>query len=340
MIDKRNKIIIVSLLNEQSGSCVSISELFKSLLKNDYYAELVTSEGLFFQEGNQVLNKNLSFLTYLVNYFRLNRELRRGDLVILNTLLCAPFVFLLFKARIILYVHEQGVGPRWGHKLLLKIINALRIRVAVVNPSMLIKYRNAFLLPNIVTVNENLVSAEGSKECTNSVLMISRATMKKGIGTLFELARRYPKSNFVLLTNKANATRQCLRFIELNQLPNLNVIFDQSRKQELLDASKYLLSLSHYDETFGYVLCEAVEANTIPISVINDGAEYCLNCSYKLTYTRQELISDFINILKYSEENRLQILQQLKRYYKNNFDEQIVLNLLLKNENLAAFKVK
>ena len=164
--------------------------------------------------------------------------------------------------------------------------------------------------------------------------------MKKGIDTLFELARRYPKSNFVLLTNKVNATRECLRYIELNQLLNLNVIFDQSRKQELLETSKYLLSLSHYDETFGYVLCEAVEANTIPISVKNDGAEYCLNCSYKLTYTRQELISDFMNILKYSGDNRLPILQQLKRYYRNNFDDQIVLNLLMQNENLVDFRMK
>ena len=189
---------------------------------------------------------------------------------------------------------------------------------------MLNKYNNSFLLQNYINIYIHEISIIKKKQ----ILMISNCNFTKGIKDLFILAKRYNKYKFVLLTNKDLAKDECLEYLESINIDNLIIYFDQSLKSKLIEESKYLLSMSYYNETFGLVLSEAIQNNTIPISISNDGSNYCLNYNKSLIFTRSYVFNNFSSIINHIDKNHLVLLKTIKQYIGEEFNKhKIIFNL-------------
>ena len=159
------------------------------------------------------------------------------------------------------------------------------------------------------------------------ILMISNCNFNKGIKDFFILAEKYTMYKFILLTNNKLQNKECEEFTMRNS-NHVKIIYDQSTKSKLLKESLFLISMSYYNETFGLILTEALESNTLPISVMNDGSKYCLDRNNSLVFKREHILNEFNSIITYLEKNYNEILIKAQRYILNEFNEGIVMSNL------------
>lgn len=266
------KVLIISTLNEKSGSCVVIDNMMDALRARSVCTSLWAPSGEFLNPDEIIPGGLISSLFYML---RNKNRLQDFDKIVVYTIR-GVFIHLLIN-RSILYVHEINSKASLKYKLVNMIINLNKSQLFVVNPEIEKKYPCC----DVKSIgNIYLNNIDNTSEFKNgSVLMIGAFTFDKGIDLLKELAIKYPNIEFYFLTTllKQDRVRQ-LEFEQycLNAPENLFVTTDQTKKRTLLDKSSYLISLSRLDESFGLVIFEAVQHNCLPLVFSNTGSRYLL----------------------------------------------------------------
>ncbi len=326
-----SKIVIISPKNELSGSCVSINNLKELLIENKFSVSIITTEGNYFSNSYNILfNTEFNILKIFLNILKLNfflRKFKGNCFFLFNSILSFPYLFLSYKKNKAILIHELDLNPKWLYKLIIYLINFFNLKVCVVNPYMLKIYKNSYLLPNYYKNNLRIRNRIKKKE--KQILKIANCFIKKGIEDFIILSKKYPEFEFILLTQKKASQKECLELLK-NTPPNLEVEYNQNKKEELLFSSKYLISLSKANETFGLVLLEAIAHGTIPISVENPGSNYCLNKDKDLIYERNFLINNFEEIINNLNKNYDYIMNKLKKYITIEFSKRHILENFLK----------
>lgn len=332
------KLLIVSVKNELSGSCVSAVNLSNLLLENNIGAEIVSPDGSFMESKNKTLNK-LSFNPFEImeNLVLVRSAVKKNeyDFVLLNTIQSFFYLTVIDKNKACIYIHEQQMQPRLFYKLIEWIINTAGIKVLVVNPVQIKYFPNAKILPNFIKIKNN----EKVDNKDKVVLMISIPRMKKGVADFFRLAEKRRDYRFVWLTDLGLIDNETKDFIKkVNKPTNLTIEERQTEKESLLREAKYLVSLSHFNETFGLVLLESINSNTIPLSYENDGSSYCLNNMKELFLDKNDLVNSFYNIDRYISERYSDTLEKLKENISIKFSESCALKNINKFLDGACIK--
>ena len=324
-----NNIILISPKNESSGACVSIKNLSNILKKSNFKTTMVSPKGNFLINQYLIYETLFNTRSILKNIFILRRLTFENDLLVFNTILLSIYYIFLPKRNKILYLHEQDLKPTFLYKIVNFYINIFDIKTAVVNPKMLKLYKNSFLLPNSFNYTNAKKNGYKSKKkkIGNQVIMIARCTFKKGIKSFVKIVKANQDYKFVLFTSWDGSDLRCQKYIRDIKIKNLHVELDQSKKSDLLTSASYLLSMSHYNETFGYVLCEAIQHEVIPISVKNDGSDYCLNFNDQLIFERSEIETNFSSIISKISNNKKSLIDDLKKYHAKTFSDKKILKI-------------
>lgn len=265
------KILIVSTLNERSGSCIVIENMMKALNNEGHIASLWAPSGEILTP-DVIIPKGL-FSSLLC--FIKNRDVTaQYDKVVVYTIR-GVFIHLVLR-RSILYVHEINSKSNLKYRIVNFLINFNKSCLFVVNPEIRKKYPQCSVksVGNIYddVTNENL-------KMDGSVLMIGAFSLDKGVDTLKEIAINYPDIDFKFLTTLlVPDSKSRLEFEQYcSDLPsNLFVTTNQKLKSTLLTESSFLLSLSRLDESFGLVIFEAVQYSCYPLVFSNTGSRYLL----------------------------------------------------------------
>ncbi len=330
-----NKIFIISPKNEISGSCVSVKKLKKILHDNKFNVSIISCPGNFFENSKNIFyNTEFNILKILKNLIKVLYLLKKEKdyFILFNSILSFPYLLFFFKTKNkAILIHELNLNPKWLYNLIIFTINLFNFKVFVVNPVMLKIYKNSFLLQNYF---EDFNTKTKIKK-KNQIIKIANCFLKKGIKDYIDVAKKNPDIQFILLTQKESAQKECL--LLLKNIPNnLIVEFDQSKKSELISTSKFLISLSQATETFGLVLIEAISYGTLPISVENPGSIYCLNNDKKLIYKRNYLIKNLKKIIKELSKDYDNILCNVEKYVKKEFSPKKTLNAFIRILNNNA----
>ncbi len=116
-------IYIVSVKNENSGSCVSVKRL-SEILKKD--VKFITSKGDFLEGEKFLIDTELNPFKILINiinlYFRL--KAKENDFILFNSIISAPYLlFYLRRAKRAILIHELGLNPKWLYKFIIFLLN-------------------------------------------------------------------------------------------------------------------------------------------------------------------------------------------------------------------------
>lgn len=266
------RICFVLPLNELSGSCVSADKLRNLLESNGYSVDVFCPDGDFLVPSSFIPTIGFNLLSTIKAYRVIKRELGNYDLCLFFTIRTVPLA-MMFGTHSLVYLHEVDVKPRWLFSCVSEVIKHFFKRKLVVNPQMSSKFNATHLLPNFMDVKYS----EHTDIKEYDYILVANCTPKKGIFDFVVIAERFPQKKFVFLT--VDTPHNGATFLAIcNSAPsNLIIITDQTRKGSLISQSRYLLNLSHLDETFGLTLLEAVCLGTIPLSYRNMGSLYFFN---------------------------------------------------------------
>ncbi len=310
------QVLICVPRNDHSGVCISMVNLKKIFEKNKIDVILGAPIGCVLDADIILESNKFNPLSMLINLFRILKN--DYDLIIFNSIWM--FIYPVFFRKSLLYLHESQLGPKWFFDFVVKIINLLNIKVAVVNPKMREIFKESIFIPNCTSINCH------DTEIKSGVLMISNLYKHKGFYEFIELVKKFEYVNFTLLYNN-KGDKECFDFLRENNFKNLTLVKNQDEKEKLLIEAKILIALSKLRETFGLVLSEAISRCTLPIGFSNDGYDFCLNYDKELLLNEDNYIESFEKLLKKVEdkvwyENKI---NSLVEYHKNNFSESAII---------------
>ncbi|EEX67078.1 glycosyltransferase family 1 protein [Vibrio metoecus] len=264
-------LLIISTLNEKSGSCVAINSMITALHERGHTVDLWAPHGDILESKKMIPKGLISSLFFILKN---KDDINRYERVVVYTIR-GTFIHLFIRGSI-LYVHEINAKSRFKYRIVNALININKGNLFVVNPEIMKKYPKC----KVKTVG-NFFDDKGKnfKKDSFSILMISAFSVDKGIDKFKEIAIYYPHLKFVLLTTLLrNNDEEVSLFNDYcaSSPKNLNVMTDQSRKTALLEESEFLVSLSLLDESFGLVIFEAIQHGCYPLTFSNTGSRYLL----------------------------------------------------------------
>ncbi|MCS6118739.1 glycosyltransferase family 4 protein [Shewanella baltica] len=263
------RIIFILPLNELSGSCVSAVALANILIEQGYTVDFICPKGDFISPSCTIDVIGFNLIKCFRNFIKIRALVKKSDLTIFFTIRNTPLA-MFFGRKAILYLHEIDVNPKALFVTVATFIKFFFKYRLVVNPAMESIYGPSHLLSNFKDFDQHLLVPDKFHD----FIMVSNCTVKKGVLDYLELAKQLPEKSFVLLTLNTPSNSMVYNFILENAPPNLLVSTEQEHKLELISGAKFLLNLSHLNETFGLTLLEAVTLGTIPLSFENTGSEF------------------------------------------------------------------
>lgn len=326
MIDK--KIIFIHLLNDYSGSPKVLSQVIRTVQKNNTTAELYTGKGengflsnlteqhhYFFYKRFE--NKYLTLITYtlsqMILFFKLMKYRNDDVIFYINTLL--PFGAALagkFIGKPVIYhIHETSIRPKILKTFLRYIVQKCASKIIFVSQSL--QKDEPFPKSNEYIVY-NALPEEYRREAvqhhygwrydgTFNILMICSLKAYKGVYEFLTIARQcmsHSDINFTLILNAD--TSEIDPFFAVIDVPkNITIISRQTNLFPYYQKASVVLNLSRIDEwveTFGLTIIEAM-AFGIPVivppvggpaEIVRDGVEgYCIS-SYETDLISQKVI--------------------------------------------------
>lgn len=308
-----NKIIFVLPLNELSGSCVSAAHLATALRAHGFTVDFICPSGEYLSSVHTIDVIGFNLFKVFKSFIKIRAQVRKSDLAVFFTIRTAPLA-MFFGRQSLMYLHEIDVKPR---SLFLTVAAFIRVffkNRLVVNPTMERIYGPSGLLPNFKDFNEHAVVPNK----THDFIMVANCTVKKGVLDFIALAKRLPEQSFVLLTVNSPNNTELFNSILKAAPSNLSILTEQERKDELISSARFLLNLSHLDETFGLTLLEAVALGTIPLSFENAGSRFFYE-SDKYFLLKEQLDSSILEHLVILEPNYLANLKCLQVMAKRRF---------------------
>lgn len=263
------KILFVLPLNELSGSCVSALTLAAVLRERGFTVDFICPLGEYISPVQTIDVIGFNVFKVFKSFIKIRALVRKSDLAVFFTVRTAPLA-MFFGRQAVMYLHEIDVKPR---SLFLTVAAFIRVffkNRLVVNPTMERIYGPGWLLPNFKDFNQHAVVPDKAHD----FIMVANCTVKKGVLDFLALAKRLPEHSFVLLTVNSSNNRELFNSILKTAPSNLSILTAQERKAELISSARFLLNLSHLDETFGLTLLEAVALGTIPLSFENTGSRF------------------------------------------------------------------
>lgn len=327
------KILLIHLFNDRSGSPKVLSEVIKSLKKNGYETELLTSshsdgfltgcadinKALFYKRSE---NKLLTLFYYIISqtflFFQCLRYWNQDVVFYINTMMPfgAALSGKLMGKKIIYHVHETSIKPKLLKDFLRLIIQLTATKIIFVSDFL----RKQESFKNIhQTVIYNAIdsdffeTAERITKHTNSknfnVLMISSLKKYKGIFEFLKIAHLCSNNKKISFTLVLNANKEEIStYLHETKIPdNVSIHSRQSNVKPFYQSSNLLLNLSRPDEwieTFGLTIIEAMAYGLPsivppvggPAEIVRDEIDGYLISAYHI-----EAISDKIQLLSSDE---------------------------------------
>ncbi|WP_139463196.1 glycosyltransferase [Aeromonas veronii] len=328
------RVIFILPLNELSGSCVSAVALANILIEQGYTVDFVCPKGNFIAPSCTIDVIGFNLIKCFRNFLKIRALVKKSDLTIFFTIRNTPLA-MFFGRKAILYLHEIDVNPKALFIIVATFIKLFFKYRLVVNPAMESIYGPSQLLSNFKDFEQHLLVPDKFHD----FIMVSNCTVKKGVLDYLELAKQLPKKTFVLLTVNTPSNSIVYDFILENAPPNLLVSTDQGRKLELISGAKFLLNLSHLDETFGLTLLEAVTLGTIPLSFENTGSKFFYqNDAYFIP--RDNMVISIIEKINRLESIYFSNLHSLQSMAKHRFSSAVCLGTFISIFDKFSFKNK
>lgn len=318
------KILIISTLNENSGSCVVIKNMINALEKRNIVVDLWAPSGNILEPKIAIPKGIISSLFFV---FKNKKNISNYDRVVVYTIRGA-LIHLIIKGST-LYVHEINSKSKIKYNTINLLLNYNKSKLYVVNPSIKNKYPNCDV-KTIGNIYDYKIKQQTSVK-DDSVLMISAFSQDKGVDILLDLAVKCPSVEFKLLTTLLTSDEETAMNFKrycASAPQNLFITTDQSLKNELLDSSGFLASLSRLDESFGIVIFEAVQNGCLPLVFSNTGSRYLLGDYPFLNYPN---CVDSFAITKDEVKNNVD-LKMIHRDFISRFNQNKVVNLFVDKE--------
>ncbi|TVL22528.1 hypothetical protein AYI92_17340 [Shewanella xiamenensis] len=333
-MSKTKRVIFILPLNELSGSCVSAVALANILIERGYTVDFICPEGDFITPFCTIDVIGFNLLKCFRNFIKIRTLVNKSDLTIFFTIRNTPLA-MFFGRKAILYLHEIDVNPKALFITVATFIKFFFKYRLVVNPAMNSIYGPSQLLSNFKDFDQHLLAPDKYHD----FIMVSNCTVKKGVLDYLELAKQLPKKSFVLLTVNTPSNSSLYDFILEHAPPNLLVSTDQERKLELISGAKFLLNLSHLDETFGLTLLEAVTLGTIPLSFENTGSNFFYQSD---TYfvSRDNIATSIVEKINKIESVYFSNLHSLQIMAKHRFSSAVCVDAFMSIFDKFSFKNK
>jgi L-malate glycosyltransferase len=280
---KANRIFAFHLLNDRSGSPKVLSQLIIEWVKEGYEAHLYTSKnqqgflsdltnvkyhnGWYRFKPNPWLRLVYFFLSQLILFYRMWNQIKKTDIVYVNTVL--PFgAAILGKikgCRVIYHIHESTVNPpilKWFLFAVVKITasDIINVSVFVGMSHGIINVRNHLVYNSLEqSYLEKVLPKEDDKKLSN-VLMVCSMKVYKGIWEFLKLAEDNPDYSFYLVVSASQ--KQIDAFFNGKVLSgNLTIYPSQSNLHPFFRWADIIVNLSRPDgwiETFGLTIIEGM----------------------------------------------------------------------------------
>ncbi len=307
------KISFVLPLNELSGSCVSALKLANLLKSRGYDVSILCPSGDYIKPDKIIPILDFNFFHTLKTFFLIRKHLNQSDFNIFFTVRSAPLATLFGRSSFI-YLHEVDVRPKFLFNIVSRFIKSYFINKSVVNTEMEQIYGKSTLLVNFLDFNTSNESVNKDID----FVMVSNCTVKKGVLEFTSLARSMPDKKFCFLTVNSANNSDLLNNISRNAASNLIVVTDQERKNEIIKKSKFLLNLSHLNETFGLTMLEAVALGTLPLSYDNIGSNFFFQ-NKKYILNKEDLLKSLTEKQKLLSDDYSTNLKCLQNMARNRF---------------------
>lgn len=281
----KKRLIAVHLLNDHSGSPLVLRQSLEAL-RHSYVITLYTAtpggKGLlsdlpgidyrtvfYRRSGNRWMTLAVYLVSQLLLFRSLLLQLRKNDVVYINTLLPfgAALAARLRGCRIIYHIHETSLKPYLLKSFLSQVAGLTADRVLFVSRYVAAQYH----FPRIeTTVIHNSVPddfadaarriARADQDGTFTVTMLCSLKSYKGIHEFVSVAGKLPRLAFELVLNASE--HETARFIRDVRPPaNCRIFAAQRDTLPFYERAHIVLNLSRPDgwvETFGMTLLEAM----------------------------------------------------------------------------------
>jgi L-malate glycosyltransferase len=277
------RIFAFHLLNDLSGSPKVLSQLLRGWVKDGYDVQLYTSlhqkgflsdiEGVNYHNGwyrfksNPFLRLIYFTLSQIVLFFNMMRQLKKTDLVYVNTVL--PFgAALLGKikgCRVIYHIHESTVNPAVLKWFLFTVVkhtasDIINVSKYVQNSHGLVDIANHLVYNSIDKSFLEKVLPKVPAENPKNVLMVCSLKAYKGLFEFLNLAAENEEYFFCLVLNASQT--EIDSFFKGYEIPkNLIIYHSQTNLHPFYQWADVVLNLSRMDgwvETFGLTIVEGM----------------------------------------------------------------------------------
>ncbi len=358
---KPEKIIVIHLLNDYSGSPKVLSQVIKAIQKKGCDAVLYTGKsddgflsGLTNEHHTYFYkrfeNKYLTLITFMLSqvslFFKLLKYRNEDVIIYVNTMLPfgAGLVGRVMGKPVYYHIHETSLTPASFKRFLRAIVQKTASKVIFVSKA--VEEAESFdnipqeviynALPDAFTEVALNIPYSPMKERNFNVLMICSLKAYKGVDEFIAIARlcqEHANITFTLILNAEEAEIDAY-FKETRRPANLTLISRQKDLVPFYKQTSLLLNLSRVDqwvETFGLTIVEAM-AFGIPVivppvggpaEIVHDGREGYLVSSYET-----EKIAGLIIELSKDEEKCLALSKAARKraedFKEAVFEEKIV----------------
>ena len=323
--------IFVHFNNDFSGSPRVLRDVFDSHGLRDFEKILLTNdrEGFLsnlpgtvvvpYEYYNSVIMRILSFGYYQLALFwtvfyqviRL-RLTKKSPILLLNTMFpfCAALAGKALGAKVIYYVHETDVRPKFVKFIFRAVIERVSDKVIFVSRFLFDKEK--FNRPNQSVINPGTAdlglqseSQLVEKFVSRRVLFVGSLRYFKGADTFLKLAEQLPDLKFNMALNASDA--ELLSYKNTHFVPENVVFFSRpDNLVEMYQGSILCLNLTNprlVSETFGMTLIEAMSGYTPviappaggPMEIIDDSSGLLIDPDdlLKLTYEISKMCADY-----------------------------------------------
>jgi len=280
---KQRRIFAFHLLNDRSGSPKVLSQLLKAWVQEKREVHLYTSlhidgflfniEGVHYHSGwyrfqsNPWLRLIYYTLSQMILFLKMFSQLRKGDIVYVNTVLPfgAAWLGKLKGCRVIYHIHESTVNPAILKWFLFKTIawtanDLINVSEYVQNAHGVTSVPNHLVHNAIEDTYLAKVTSQIKIEKSNNVLMVCSLKTYKGVFEFLQLAHDNPSYSFKLVLNAS--TTAIDSFFLGNKIPdNLALFPAQKNLHPFYQWADVIVNLSRPDgwiETFGLTIIEGM----------------------------------------------------------------------------------
>lgn len=289
---KHPRVIACHLLNDFSGSPRILRNVAQVLLKHGYDVHLFTSmnrNGLLSDLNGVVYhstwyhyspNKYLRLLFYSLTqfalFFKLLFQLRKTDIVYINTVLPygAALAATLRGNRIIYHVHEVTIDPPILKSFLFGIAKKSAHQLVCVSRYVASAFDKhpCQIIYNGLDPAFTSTESRAPKMKKKNILMVCSLKEYKGVNEFIQLAAQMPTSHFRLVVN-ANEQDITAFFLGREIPSNVKILGTQTDMTQHYEWAGVMMNLSNPDrwiETFGLTILEGMSFGT-PAIVPNVG---------------------------------------------------------------------